>query len=173
MQKRFIKNDNNMQSSKIFTNKHNIPTYNLKQNKNPETKYNYRNNINNPIYIPPIEFNSSDILSLYNIITIDNLIEFINENINNEMKIYRIINCWVRENYNELLQNSNKHNNYLVKILNQYLNEYKPKLSENKNLESEVIKYIDYWLKENNNMQFNLSILDDIVKYLKKKYNII
>ena len=86
-------------------------------NLNILSTYKCKNNVNNykkNLYIPVIGFESIDLLNMYSIQSIDSLHNFVDENLQkiNFITINRIINSWIRVNF-ETLQN---YNNYLEKI---------------------------------------------------------
>ena len=117
------------------------------------------------LYIPPIGYNSDDLLQIYDIKTIDNLNNFISNNIDilNILTINRIINCWIRINFDILI----KHNNileeiYIKLIENNYIN-----IIKDFNLKNETIKFINEWLKKHNKNDFTLNLLNDYIIYIK------
>ena len=138
-------------------------------------QYNYKctynlDNYNKFMYIPPAGISYSDILKLYNIDSnnIDDLIKWINDNQEghsnlNQYTINRVINCWIKQNY-DLLKS---HNKTLIK-LNKYL--YNEDVLNNIDFE----KFINKWIKNNKDI-FYLNYVDDLNNYIKnydskKKY---
>ena len=66
--------------------------------------------------LPYLNLDSSNILNIYNINSSDELINFINKSIQNNTppeNIYRIINTWIYDNFEDLI----KYNNILNKII--------------------------------------------------------
>jgi len=149
----------------------------------PLTNYKYKisNNENSVDAIPfqPMGIISSDILQMYQINSIDNLLEYIDTNIKSEniLTINRIVNCWIYNNYNVLKQ----HNNILEKIYKKIIYEYIKNFNidmekeidkRNININKEIKKYIDFWINKNNTSIFSLNLLTDFINYFIKKYKL-
>jgi hypothetical protein len=116
-------------------------------------------NMNNKknMLIPSLVINYNELLKLYNI---NNIIEFINLNI--DIKPYafinRILNCWIRQNFNDL----NKNYKILIDIYFNVIDKfYKKQIDKN-----EINKYLKYWFKKKIKESFFLNLGDDIIKYL-------
>ena len=130
----------------------------------------------NILYIPPIGITSNDILQIYNIDSIDNLLSYINNNINdgNIININRIVNSWIRINYDTI----KIYNNFLEKIYKKLVDRYlsydnKNKIkNDNINIDKEIKDYIDYWTNKNNSLDFELNLLEDFISYFIKKYKL-
>lgn len=137
-----------------------LSTYKCKNNIN-----NYKNNL----YIPVIGLESIDLLKIYSIQSIDSLNEFINENLDklNILTINRVINCWIRVNF-ETLKN---YNNYLEKINWKIIEfNYHSNIEANEsNIKKEIKSFIDYWINKHSLDEFNLNLLKDLIQYLHKK----
>jgi hypothetical protein len=144
-------------------------------------KYTIANNENAAIALPfqPIGILSSDILQIYKINSIDNLLEYIDTNIKleNILTINRILNCWIYSNYSILKQ----HNDILEKIYKKMIYAYIKYFNidiewiiekKNININKEIKEYIDYWINKNNNTQFSLNLLTDFINYFIKKYKL-
>lgn len=152
-----------------------LTKYNLKNNKLSILKYNCKtesNTRNQYMYIPPIGITAKDILEIYNIKSIDQLSEYINQDKlnDNQYKIERIINAWIRENFDTL----KAHNNYLENICYKMIEVFYPNIYGSKhaeNLDKDIKKYIDYWIGINNVNNFSLDLIVDLYNYLVKKYN--
>ena len=132
-----------------------IIKYHLINNKFTKMKYNCNNN-NTSVNL----LNSSDILDMYNIYTAEDLSKYIDNNYSHdfEKKILRIVNCWIRHNYNSV-----KNNFFIENILMKVTG-----IDDNK-----IIKeFISYWVDKNKESNFNLDIIKDINLYLEKKSNI-
>jgi hypothetical protein len=124
------------------------------------------------LFIPPIGLLSQDIVNIYNIETIDNLDNWMDNNLktSNIFTIDRILNCWIRVNYDTLIN----YNNYLEKIINKIVNEFyfdRIKNMEEKELNKEIKYFIDYWINKNNENEYSLLIISDFIHYLQKKSN--
>jgi hypothetical protein len=134
-----------------------LSMYKCKSNENS-----YKKNL----YIPVIGFESIDLLNMYSIQSIDSLYNFIDENLQkiNFITTNRIINSWIRVNY-ETLQN---YNNYLEKIFSKLIfNEYTD-INES-NIKKEIKSFIDYWINKHSVNEFNLNLFKDLIQYLYKK----
>jgi hypothetical protein len=139
-------------------------------NLNIISTYKCKNNVNNykkNLYIPVIGLESIDLLNMYSIQSIDSLHDFIEENLQkiNYYTLNRIINSWIRVNF-ETLQN---YNNYLEKILFKLI-EFDKKYTYNEtNIKKEIKSFIDYWINKHSVDEFYLNLLKDLVQYLYKK----
>ena len=160
------------------TNPFCLTKFNLdnKNNLNILNEYKCKTNVDNykkNMYLPPIGFSSSDILQIYNIESIDSLDKWIQENIENKnyITINRVLNCWIKNNFDTL----KNYNNFLEKIYNKLLYQYFLKSKTQKINETETNKeiknFIDYWINKYNGSEFNLDLLEELLNYYKKKYN--
>jgi hypothetical protein len=144
-------------------------------------KYTVSNNenISNAIPFQPMGVLSSDILQMYQINSIDNLLEYIDANIKskNILTINRIVNSWIYSNYNVLKQ----HNNVLEKIYKKIIYEYIKNFNidmesvidkKNININKEIKEYIDSWVNKTNIANFSLNLLTDFISYFIKKYKL-
>lgn len=116
----------------------------------------------NILYIPPIGYNSSDIIRMYEIDTIDNLNNFINENLMDEILINRILNCWIKSNFDILI----KHNNILNEIYNKIIHKYYSDIIKKFNLDKS--NFINEWFSQHHKTEFHLDLLSDYISYIKK-----
>jgi hypothetical protein len=116
----------------------------------------------NVLYIPPIGYNSTDIIRMYEINTIDNLNNFINENLMDEILINRILNCWIKSNFDILI----KHNNILNEIYNKIIQKYYSDIIKNFNLDKS--NFINEWFSQHHKTEFHLDLLSDYISYIKK-----
>lgn len=139
----------------------------------------YKCNVSNDVYknilhIPPIGFTSNDILHIYNIDSIDSLLLYIENNIvdGNIININRIVNCWIRVNYDSIKIYNNFLENIYKQLVDKYLNiDNKNKIkNDNINIDKEIKDYIDYWTNKNNSIDFKLNLLEDFIFYFIKKY---
>ena len=105
---------------------------------------------------------SNEILKIYNIVLFDDLFDKIKDLVkdnNTFITINRIINCWIRTNYDDL-KNKNK---ILVSIYKFIFNEYNPRFEIN---ESELGEIINNWFKSHTSSNFNLNLGEEIIKNL-------
>lgn len=130
---------------------------------------NSNNTYKNYLYIPPIGIQSHNLLSIYEIDTIESLQNYIKNNIeiSNISTINRLLNCWIRVNFLTI----KSHNNFLEKIYRELLEryygiEYIEKIREKMNIDKEIKNFIDYWCEKNNNTDFILNLLEDLYKHL-------
>jgi hypothetical protein len=134
--------------------------------------YKCKNNMNDykkNLYIPVIGLESRDLLIIYSIDSIDSLYEWINENLD---KLYlktinRIINCWIRVNF-ETLKN---YNNYLEKICWKIIENKFEEATDNyeTNIKKEIKDFIDYWINKHSLDEFNFELIKELIQYLNKK----
>ena len=114
----------------------------------------------NAMIAPPILIPSNDFLKIHNINNINDLIEYINENVNENFDYNnRLINCFIRSNYKDLTKNNKILSNIYLKLF--------------KNYENDVIKinkFIERWFKNNNENSFFLNLGNDLKNYLSKQY---
>lgn len=115
----------------------------------------------NKMLNPPITIDVESLLLIYNITTIDSLETFIKSDVD-IVTAKRIFNAWIYFNMKILKD----HNNILVSLCLLLLNKY----NEYDNIKKEIKNFIDYWLQELNKDTFNLDIIQELEKYLIKKY---
>lgn len=128
------------------------------------------------MYIPPIGITSESVLDIYDISSIDILNNWINDNINklSYFTINRVLNCWIRNNF-DILKN---YNNSLEKIYSNLANTYssdkiKKKIDNgNIDINKESKYFIDYWIGKKNSNDFAFDLLSEYIDYLAGKYNI-
>jgi hypothetical protein len=130
----------------------------------------------NTLHIPPIGITSNDILHIYRVESIDSLLLYINDNIQdgNIININRIVNSWIRINYDTI----KIYNNFLEKIYKKLIDKYLSSYNKNKiindeiNIDKEIKYYIDYWTTKHNSSDFELNLLEDLISYFVKKFNL-
>ena len=131
---------------------------------NQPTKY------NTYLYTPPIGVSSEDLINIYEIKSIENLQSFVSDNINttNIFTINRLVNSWIRVNFDTI----KIYNNFLEKIFKKLLDKYyglkKMKDFNKLNLDKEIKDFIDYWFNKNNMVGFNFNLFGELINYLEK-----
>lgn len=135
-------------------------------------KCNTQNNkYNNYLYTPPIGISSENLIKIYDVESIDSLQTFIDENIKkmNVLTLNRIINSWIRVNFDTIKM----YNNFLEKIYKKLLEQYYSfknfeELNRKINLDKEIKDFIDYWFTKNNIIGFRFNLLFELQNYLEK-----
>jgi len=112
--------------------------------------------------LPYLNLSPETILNIYNIKSPDDLIEFIKNEITNNTptdNIYRIINLWIYNNFNDLV----KYNNILTKII-EIINTHIWKYNVTKD---SINDYIKLWFSKVNVNDFNFNFIKNIQNNLK------
>lgn len=129
------------------------------------------NKYNSYLYIPPIGISSENLIKIYNVESIESLQLFVNENIKqmNILTLNRIINSWIRINFDTI----KTYNNFLEKIYKKMLEKYYSstnfeELNKKVNLDKEIKDFIDYWFTKNNTIGFRFNLLIELQNYLEK-----
>ena len=144
----------------------------LDKNNNLQFYNNYKcsSNVNDYkkyLYIPPIGLSSAELLKIYNIHTVDDITTTFDEMLEsgeNYHTINRILNCWIKNNFDFL-----KGNNFLDKIYNKLLSIYlDSKIIKKINLEKEINSYIKTWLSKKTSNDFDFDLLNDMMNHLNK-----
>jgi hypothetical protein len=132
---------------------------------------NQNNKYNNYLFTPPIGISSENLIKIYNVESIENLQSFIEDNITemNILTLNRIINSWIRVNFDSI----KIYNNFLEKIYKKILERYYSfknfeELNKKINLDKEIKDFIDYWFAKNNNIGFRFNLLFELQNYLEK-----
>lgn len=140
--------------------------------KNKELKYDTKEKIDDNydektfMLTPSLLIQSSELLKIYEITEID---DFIKSNLENNYFpfINRILNCWIRENFNDLKKN----NNILINIYYQIFIKFFSNIDINKKLfEKECKVFFNKWFNNKNSDIFNINLGNDLEKYLSNKY---
>ena len=107
---------------------------------------------------PSILIQQNDFLKIYDKNNINDLINYIDNNIDNLFSTNnRIINCFIRSNYKDLSKNNEI-------LLNIYL-----KLFKNYEINAQKMNdFINNWFKNNNPKSFYLDLGNDLQNYLSK-----
>jgi hypothetical protein len=144
--------------TKYYINNDNILDINKKHNCKDINSYESRKFM---LY-PSTVIVNNNILKIYNIVSFDDLFDkvkdLIKEN-NTFITINRIINCWIRNNYDDL-KNKNK---ILISIYKFIFNEFNPKFEIN---DSELSELINNWFNSHTSSNFNLNLGKEIIKNL-------
>jgi hypothetical protein len=133
----------------FFDDKFNLINYDLnKPNKDINEKKN--------MLIPSLIIGYSELLKLYHVNNID---EFIESNIENKTYNFlnRILNCWIRDNFDDLKKNHQILIDIYINIINKFY-----KNANNK----KIINFLKIWFKKKNNDSFFINLGDDLIKYL-------
>lgn len=114
--------------------------------------------------LPYLNLNYDTIVHFfYEIGDIDKLNSIVNLKINNNnppKNIIRIINSWIKFNYNDL----KKYNNFIYSLFKKINDKYY-KLEYNKD---DVIKFIDNWINKKSLEDFEFDIFSDLIKFINK-----
>ena len=94
--------------------------------------------------------------------SIDDLNMWFDESINiyNFYKINRILNCWIRTNFDTL----KNHSKNLENIYYKFILKYNKSLSD----EKEIKKFINNWIDKKSPDEFDFDLLDDLLIFLRK-----
>ena len=104
--------------------------------------------------IPYLNLSMEQMLSIYKIESIDTMIKWLDNNMDKPFStINRVLNVWIRFNFDELVEN----NRVLISIYNKINKKYKLNIDENK-MEDKIKK----WFKNNKSDTFHL----DLTEYL-------
>lgn len=104
--------------------------------------------------IPYLNLNIEQMLSIYKINSIDNMIEWLNNNLDKPLKtVNRILMVWIRFNYDELKENNKILISIYKKINHQYFKDLQIDNLENK---------INNWFKNNDSNLFHLDLTEYI-----------
>ena len=118
---------------------------------------------------PNIIVDNTTILSIYKIDNIQDLSEWVDHNLDNKpfSNINRILNIWIKTNIIDL----KLFNTALVTIIKKIMLKHDKNIKE-KNIDSQLEDYIDYWIKknDNDNDKFEFNLIYDFKNYLNKKY---
>jgi hypothetical protein len=141
-------------SNYYFDNTNNLKTVNKNYNDNVIFHDNY-------MTIPNLLLNPTEFIKVFNVSTIDDLLEYINLNLDKMLfaSINRVVNIWIRNNLNDL----KKHNEILIKIYTILFNHYYPKINLNNNI---IKSFIKKWIKNKNNNLLFLNLGNDLYYFL-------
>jgi hypothetical protein len=125
-------------------------------------------NNDNIMLVPSLLISTNNFLKIYDIENITELVNYIDKNLNLKSfnSLNRIINCWIRDNFDSLKKNNKILSSIYFKLFTKFLN-YD---IEEKNFIKDSLSYINKWFKINNSKNFNLNLANDLEKFLSKKY---
>ena len=136
---------------------------------NEYNKYNkYINSQEEDItYVQPIILHATNILELYDINHIEDLIILIkNNNITSFNLFNRLLSCWIIK-YFKLLKTNNK---YLTNIFIEY---YKHNTQLHEYItETEIDTFVEKWLNKKIKNSFDFNCHNDFINYINIKFNI-
>lgn len=116
--------------------------------------------------VPYLNLSINGLLKMYNIENIDDLDNWINESIH-ENKPYkyinRIINCWIKANFIDLIKNNNILNEIYLKIQKNY---WKIKIDDDEFLKKSK-KFISKFFKNINITSFNFNLGENLLKHFE------
>jgi hypothetical protein len=116
--------------------------------------------------VPYLNLSITYLLKMYNIENIDDLNNWINENIleNKPYKyINRIINCWIKENLTDLIKNNNILSEIYLKIQKNY---WKIKIDD-KDFLKKSQKFISKFFKNIDLSNFNFNLGENLLKHFE------
>ena len=133
---------------------------------NTTTKINCKQKNNNEIskfmLYPSTIINYNEILNIYDIVSFDDLFNNIKNLIQDNKTfetINRILNCWIKNNFDDL----KKKNNILINIYLYIFNKYYPKINIK---ELYLTNEINKWFNSQKKYDFNINLGDEIIKNL-------
>jgi hypothetical protein len=113
--------------------------------------------IQNYMAVPYLSLNMEQMLSIYKIDSIDSMIKWLDDNMNNNKPletINRILMVWIRLNFDELKEN----NRILISIYKKISKKYYKKDYNNNNLQNKI----NDWFKKNDSNNFHLNLTEYI-----------
>ncbi len=137
------KNDKNICPSEIYLDKNSKGEYKTRTIALPDKKLSERD-IQTYMSLPYLKLDPHQILHIYKINTVDDIMEFTNKSINEKKEfetINRIINIWIRENLDDLQSNNHTILFKIYKILGK---KFYPKIEIDESNISKWIKKIKY-----------------------------
>lgn len=159
---KYIYNKKDTDYYDINTNNFNFYITNKCKNKNLKKYKNY-------LYIPPVGISSDIILKIYNIKSIDSLINWLEEKENNNINtINRVLNCYISNNINILKNHYTLFENIYKKLLIKYSN--KKLVSKIVDLDKETHLFFKDWFNEIYKI-FEINLWKNYNNYFEKKYN--
>jgi len=121
--------------------------------------------------IPYLNLNSYELINIYKINNVDDLIKFITKSIdiNKPFRhMNRILNAWIKQNYNDLKHNNNILKDIYFKLYQKYWRK-DLKIKDSKIIE-EISKFVKYWINKKSPEDFYFNLAENLKKFLYKKY---
>jgi hypothetical protein len=115
------------------------------------------------IQLPPISLDSQDLLEIYNINNIENLNDWINNNLitYSDITLSRVISCWITNNIDSL----KSYKKYLQNICIKMISEVNPSI---KDVDDDIINnYINNWI-DNFKIGQSVHLYEDVYKFYFK-----
>jgi len=114
------------------------------------------------IQLPPISLNSQDLLEVYNINNIENLKDWVENNLTTytDFTLIRVLTCWITNNVDTLKLYKKYFHEIFLKIFYNYNN-----IQKYLSYEDDIKKYIDEWIDNYKIDQAN-EFYNDIKKYI-------
>lgn len=121
--------------------------------------------------LPYVGFSSGQILKLYNISSLIDLIEWIKKQNKNE-ESFEYVNRIIKIFIHYYIMDFKKTTKVLIesKLISIVLENYKKKINlKNEKVNKYIEEYIIYWFSAKDVNDFDLDLISDLYKYLKKK----
>ena len=115
--------------------------------------------------LPYLNLNLDQLLDIYKIYNIETLIKWIDNKIEEKLPlsyINRIINIWIKSNYNILIKNNNLISDIYIKINKKYWK------FDNESINKSIILYIKKWFKHTKHNEFDFDLGKDLLDYITK-----
>lgn len=114
------------------------------------------------IQLPPISLNSQDLLEIYNINNIENLKDWVENNLTtyNEITLSRVLTCWITNNVDTLKLYRKYFHEIFFNIFYQHSN-----IRKHLRYEDDIKKYINEWI-DNYKIDQDNDFYRDIFKYI-------
>jgi hypothetical protein len=122
--------------------------------------------------IPYLNFDISYILHIYNIYNIDDLQLWLKKQYEENSlytSINRIINIWIKYNYDDLKDNNNILTTIYYDIAKKFWKKYL--INNDEKLKNNISNYINYWFKNTPYDDFHFNLGNDLIRHLKKIFS--
>ncbi len=131
-----------------------------------ETKLSDRD-IQSYMAVPYLNLNMEQMLSIYNINSIDSMVKWIDDNIKGDTNkpfetINRILMVWIRLNFDELKKNNRILNSVYKKLGKKYFNKINDNYNDNYNDDNYLENKIKNWFKKTNQDAFHFDLTEYI-----------